>query len=237
MSDKVWRTVNDVLHLSTSLPLFPIPFIITVDVPHVWFYFPLQRTCADCVRAFEHIINYLLMLTLEEDAFFVLAHTARVSVVFTSPSRCRGNRQNLTVRVGRVRFRNPWTSCETKQNRNRFSAVTDALTRCVWHDDTVYVLKCRYSVHHNRKTQVKCCATLLNTRAKWTHQHDQYYMDISLSHTGLSNCTGSQTFFMPLTPVWGDFVPGSPVWFCVKMFYYRVWNQWPSQVCHCVTYM
>lgn len=79
-------------HLSSG------PFIIPVSVPHVWGFvllFPLHRTY--CVRAVEHI-NYLLMLTLQKDAFFVLTHTARVSAVFMSPSCCRGNSQNLTVK-------------------------------------------------------------------------------------------------------------------------------------------
>lgn len=59
--------------------------------------FPLPRTCTNCVRAFEHI-NYLLTLTFERDAFFVLTPTDRVSAVFTSLSCCHGNRQNLPVR-------------------------------------------------------------------------------------------------------------------------------------------
>lgn len=107
MSRKVWRMVNDVWQLSTSLLLFSIPFITTVvGSPHMIFktFFPLPRTDCECVTAFEHI-NYLLMLTLEEDAFFVLTHAARVSAVFTSPGCCYGNRQNLTVPVSRVRFK------------------------------------------------------------------------------------------------------------------------------------
>ncbi len=59
--------------------------------------FPLPRTCTNCVRAFEHI-NYLLMLTFEEEAFFVLTPTAGVSAAFTSPGCCHGNRLNLAVR-------------------------------------------------------------------------------------------------------------------------------------------
>lgn len=47
------------------------------------FFLPLPRTRTDCVRAFEHI-NYLLMLTFEGDAFFVLTPTAGVNAVFTS---------------------------------------------------------------------------------------------------------------------------------------------------------
>lgn len=51
--------------------------------------------------------SHLLMLTPEEDAFFVLAPTVAVSGVFTSPGCCCGNRQSLAARVGRARCRKP----------------------------------------------------------------------------------------------------------------------------------
>lgn len=96
--------VDDVLHLSAVLP----------SISDFWrrfscLTFPLPRTRANCVRAAGRI-NYLLMLTFEEDVSFVLTPTARVGAVFTSPSCCHDNRQNLAVRkrgVCRVTFRNP----------------------------------------------------------------------------------------------------------------------------------
>ena len=108
--------VNGVLHLSTSLLLFLLLFIIAARVPCVWFFFfPLPRTRADCVRAFEHI-NYLLMLTFEGDAVFVLAPTARVSrrVYITEPlPRQQTEPQSQREREWGGRCRNPWKWWET----------------------------------------------------------------------------------------------------------------------------
>lgn len=49
--------------------------------------------------------SFLLMLTLQDDAFFVLAPRARVSAVFISSRCCRGNRQSLATKVRRVSCR------------------------------------------------------------------------------------------------------------------------------------
>lgn len=117
-SGKAWGmvAVNGVLHLSTSLLLFSLLFIITARVPRVWFLFPLPRTRTNCVRAFEHI-NYLLMLTFEGDAVFVLAPTARVSRgVYITELLPRQQTEPQSQGEGECggRRRNPWKWCETK---------------------------------------------------------------------------------------------------------------------------
>lgn len=63
MSDKAWRILS-YMTFCTSLGYFPF---------YLWFWrcssclmFPMPRTCTNCVRALGHI-NYLLMLTFEED--------------------------------------------------------------------------------------------------------------------------------------------------------------------------
>lgn len=78
----------------------------------LFFSFPLQRTYDGCVTS--------LNAYAWGGCFLCCRSRGWVSAVFTSPSCCRGNRQDLAVKVSRVSCRKPWKWRATIKQKRKY---------------------------------------------------------------------------------------------------------------------